>query len=656
MMKPMMNPIMKMTNPMRKRNGKTIVLIAGLVVLAAGCNETAKTHAVAVRQPAPTPMPAQQVQPVATVGALPLPSTVPQTQALLPAEQRSPIDILIEQVQAAYDAGQKEAAAGNDEKAQADYNTALSLMLKSGFPVDKDPKLSRLFDQIGDVIEADDKAVPQDADSASDANPAATNEEADVPSTPAPIDSIADLTLPAGDPRLAATARRELISVHHDLPLTVNESVLQYLSFFTTTKGRAVVEHGLDRRGQYDAMIRRVLREEGVPEDLIYLAQAESAFLPDAVSRAGARGIWQFMPYRGEEYDLERSYWLDERSDPEKATRAAARHMRDLYEMFGDWYLVMAAYNSGPLNVSRAIERTGYADFWELQRRGALPKQTQNYVPIIIAMALVGKDPAAYGIHVSPEKPAQFDALKPGGAIDLHLVADASGADVDDIRSLNPALLRNITPSDPNFALRVPTGAAARFEENIQQVPQAKWTSWRLHTVESGETLAGVARTYHVTVSSLQSANHLQADAALPTGFLLTVPAAPPAAKLVHYRVQRGDTLAGIADRYDVTVEELRRWNHIRGSSVARGVRLSIYAGGTQPVATPRAKSAENQQPAARVEAVKTSQQLQHHVKAGETLYSIAKSYGTTVSALRQSNSFLTARALQAGDILTIVQ
>ena len=178
------------------------------------------------------------------------------------------------------------------------------------------------------------------------------------------------------------------------------------MSYFTTTRGRAIVEHGLQRAGQYGDMIRRVLKEEGVPQDLIYLAQAESAFQPQAVSKAGARGIWQFMPYRGEEYDLERTYWVDDRSDPEKATRAAAHHMRDLYQMFGDWYLVMAAYNSGPLNVSRAIERTGYADYWDLRRLKALPKETENYVPIIIALALVAKDPALYGVHVEAEKPA----------------------------------------------------------------------------------------------------------------------------------------------------------------------------------------------------------------------------------------------------------
>jgi membrane-bound lytic murein transglycosylase D len=642
-----------MTNPTTNRRLIAAILTTGALGLASltGCNETAQNK-VAVRQPAPTPVPSKTI---AAVGVLPTRKLSPDFLVLLTSDARPLSDILIAQVQADYDAGQQQAAAGHEDEAQASYNAALDLMLKSGYPVEADPKLSRLFDEIGDVVQADDKTAVDADDDSGDAQ----SDEADVPSTPAPIDSIADLTLPPGDPRLAAQARKELIGVQHDLPLTVNESVLQYLSFFTSTKGRAVVEHGLDREGQYDAMIRRVLREEGVPEDLVYLAQAESAFLPDAVSRAGARGIWQFMPYRGEEYGLERNYWIDQRSDPEQATRAAARHMRDLYGMFGDWYLVMAAYNSGPLNVSRAIERTGYADFWELQKRGALPKQTQNYVPIIIAMALVGKDPAAYGIHVSPQRAEEAEMVKPGASIDLHLVADASGADLDDLHTLNPELLRNMTPGDPNFELKMPPGTASRFMENIQQVPQAKWTTWRLHTVSDGETLAGVARTYRVTLTALESANHLEADAELPPGFMLNVPTAPAAAKLVHYRVQRGDTLEGIADRYDVTVEDLRRWNHLRGSQAPRGSSLRIYAGGQQadtaaPASTAKPKSAESAAPAAHVEAVKSAQETQHRVQAGETLYSIAKSYGTTVSALKQSNTFLSVRSLQAGDVLVI--
>jgi membrane-bound lytic murein transglycosylase D len=487
----------------------------------------------------------------------------------------------------------------------------------------------------------------------------AQSEDSEAPAEPAPIEEIADMTLPAGDPRLALKAEKELIGVHHDLPLTVNDSVLQYLSFFTTTRGRAIVGHGLERAGRYSDMIRRVLKEEGVPQDLIYLAQAESAFQPQAVSRAGARGIWQFMPFRGEEYDLERSYWIDDRSDPEKATRAAARHFRDLYSMFGDWYLVMAAYNSGPLTVARAIQRTGYADFWELQKRNALPKQTQNYVPIILAMALVAKDPPLYGVQVSPEKPAQVEAIHLEHSIDLHLVADAAATDFDSLRLLNPELLRGVTPSQSGFELKVPVGATKTFEENIAQVPQDKWTSWRLHEVEDGETLPDIARRYRVTVPAIEAANHLEAHASLPAGFLLNVPTAPPTVRWVRYRVQRGDTLPGIAERFDVTVAQLKSWNHIKGSRVARGAQLRIYAGGQTESAPPAKAKASAQKASAAVQDVSVRAEerpaaLEHRVKPGETLYSIAHAYQTTVSSLRESNPFLADRTLQAGDVLTI--
>jgi len=446
--------------------------------------------------------------------------------------------------------------------------------------------------------------------------------------------------------------------VPHDLPLTVNDSVLQYLSFFTTARGRAIVSRGLDRAGRYNEMIRSVLKQEGVPQDLIYLAQAESAFQPDAVSRAGARGIWQFMPYRGEEYDLSRSYYVDDRSDPEKATRAAARHLRDLYGMFGDWYLVMAAYNSGPLSVAKAIQRTGYADFWELQKRRVLPKQTQNYVPIILALELVAKQPQLYGVQVDPEKPPQFDTISLSHPIDLHLVADAANADVDDLRLLNPELLRNITPNQPGFQLKLPAGTSKNFEENIQQVPEEKWTSWRLHSTEAGETLSDIARHYRVTVPAIEAANHLEPHATVPPGFLLDVPTAPPVVHLVRYRVQRGDTLAGIADRFDVTVAELKRWNHISGNHVSRGVHLRIYAGSESAQSSSvKPKSAQNESQGLQNVAARSSDQsktLEHRVKPGETVYSIAREYRTTVTAIREANGFLADRPLQAGDVLTI--
>jgi len=623
---------------MKHRTTIWLICAAGALVLA-GCDESAKQQAKS-QPPAATPTPVPEY----VREALPLSAAAASLPALEP-RVRPAIEVLVEQVQASFDAGQKKYKAGDFDKARVDFDHAVDLILGSGLPVDSDPRLSELVDRIGETLHSYEVNAQQSADEEN-------------PGTPAPIDELTDLTLPAGDQRLVAKAEQELIKVPHDLPLTVNDWVLQYLSFFSTVRGRAIVERGLDRAGRYDGMIRRVLREEGVPQDLIYLAQAESAFLPQAVSRAGARGIWQFMPFRGQEYDLDRTYWVDERSDPEKATRAAARHMRDLYDMFGDWYLVMAAYNAGPMGVVRAIERTGYADFWELQKRHALPKQTQNYVPIIIALALVGKEPALYGVQVQAEKPVRADMVRPGHPISLSLVADATGADLDDLRLLNPQLLRNATPNDPQFELKLPSGLAQRFQDNIQHVPVEKWTSWRLHTVESGETLGEVARHYHVTVPAIESANHLEAHALLPAGFLLNVPTPPPAVRLVSYRVKRGDTLEGIAERYDVTVAQLKRWNNIRGSSVPRGSRLRIYAGG-DPVNNSRAKSkvADNGAPAVRSISTGVGEKeeaVQHHVKAGETLYSIARAYKTTISALRHSNPFLAERPLEAGDVLTI--
>jgi membrane-bound lytic murein transglycosylase D len=623
--------------------------VTGMVLLLAGCEGT--TTKVQIRPPAALPAPAPTPEYVKQ--PLPLPAR-PLSAVLLRVDSRPAIDILVERVQASYNASQRDFTSGNPDKGRADLDKAVNLILVSGFQAESDARLSKLFDQIGEAMHANPPAAGQGAEQDSE------EAEAVPPAQPAPIDEIADLDLPAGEPRLIAKAQRELITVPHDLPLTVNDAVLQYLSFFTTPRGRAIVEHGLGRAGRYDQMIRRVLKEEGVPQDLIYLAQAESAFQPQAVSRSGARGIWQFMPYRGEQYDLERSYWIDERSDPEKATRAAARHLRDLYGMFGDWYLVMAAYNSGPGNVAKAIERTGYADFWELQKRNALPKETQNYVPIIVAMALVAKAPALYGVQIAAEKPALIEAVKLDHPVDLHLVADATGTDLDGLRLLNPQLLRTVTPSQPGFELKLPAGLTARFEQNIQQVPEDKRTSWRLHTVSEGETLSDIARRYRLTVPALQVANHLDVHATVPSGFLLNVPAVPAAARMVRYRVQRGDTLEGIADRFDVTVTELKRWNHIASNHAARGSRLKIFTGSASAelsaAASSRGPSRDSRaaQRTAPASGGDKFDAVQHKVKPGETLYSIAREYKTTVSALKESNPFLADRSLEAGDLLKI--
>ncbi len=324
-----------------------------------------------------------------------------------------------------------------------------------------------------------------------------------------------------------------------------------------------------------------------MPQDLIYLAQAESAFQPLALSRAGARGMWQFVQWRGNEYGLKRTWWVDERMDPEKATRAAAQHLRDLYGLFGDWYLAIAAYNCGPGNVQKGIERTGYADFWELYKRNVLPRETKNYVPIILALTLIAKDAPHYGIAVEPETPTESDVVKPGRAIDLRLVAETIDVDVATLRTLNPELLRMATPDDPAFMLHLPKGMAGKFSAEIADIPADKWVSWRRHRVEAGETLTSISKKYRVTAASIAAANDLERNEGLTPGDKLIIPAARPAeeskSKLVRYRVRKGDTLGGIADQFSVTAEDVRKWNGLKAGKISRGQVLRIYTVGGIP-------------------------------------------------------------------------
>jgi membrane-bound lytic murein transglycosylase D len=363
---------------------------------------------------------------------------------------------------------------------------------------------------------------------------------------------------------------------------------------------------------------------------------------------------------------LGKSWWVDERQDPEKATHAAARDLRDLYDTFGDWYLAMAAYNSGAGTVQHAIERTGYADFWELYRRNALPKETKNYVPIILALTLISKDPARYGIEFEPEPPLKADAVKPGQPIDLRLVAETIDTDLETLRNLNPQLLRLVTPSDPEFVMRIPEGSAERFFAEIAAIPPEKWVSWRRHKVEEGETLSAIAKRYRVSPAEVADANDLPSGAPLEEGQKLIIPAAERSeaatGKLIRYRVRRTDTVGTIADEFDVTAAELRKWNHMKSDHVVRGMALRIYPGGMEPApqskpreSAPTAVVAHRSAPRQVPVMEARSSSVVHHVKPGETLWSIARAYRTTVEAIQSGNRYLFSRPLQVGDTLTIL-
>jgi len=557
-------------------------IAAGALLLSGallGCEDAGKKP-VQARVPALSPTKATAAaQAPLELPALPL--TNPSGRPLVSLLPQAPSgkDYLIQKVQEKFASGEQNFKAGHLEAARKDFDDAVDWMLESGYDPESDPRLSEQFHHVVDTVYAYELQAFRAGDGFSEA-----------PAVPAAIDEVAEMTFPV-DPRLKERAEEAAKNSSHDLPLTVNDEVLSFLNFFQTPRGRAIVETGLRRAGRYREMISRVLREEGVPQDLIYLAQAESAFQPLALSRAGARGIWQFVAYRGQEYGLRHTWWIDERQDPEKATRAAAQHLRDLYKLFGDWYLAMAAYNCGPGNVQKGIERTGYADFWELYKRKVLPRETKNYVPIILALTLIAKDAEHYNVQVEPEAPIPTDVVKTGRAIDLRLVAETIDVDVETLRALNPSLLRMATPDDPSFELHLPQGTSEKFSAEIADIPPDKWVSWRRHRVESGETLTSIARKYRVTAAAIADANNLQRNAALDAGEKLIIPATQAQSetkrRLVSYRVRRGDTLLGIADRFSVDSEDVRKWNHLKSNKVGRGMVLRIYTLGGAPEASP---------------------------------------------------------------------
>jgi membrane-bound lytic murein transglycosylase D len=616
-------------------------------VCAAGCADTAR-NAVTVRPPSVI----QAASP--TVDSLPLTRRAP---AGLSRKAPNGDELVAQAVNASFVAGEADYRAGHLEAARREFDQSLEVLLSSGYDLKQEPALQQLYDHIVETVHADEMVSFRDGDGFSEQK-----------TVPAPVDEMPDLSAapPApADPALRGSAEGEIESVEHDLPLTVNDYVLAYMNFFQTPRGRAIVETGLRRAGRYREMISRVLREEGLPQDLIYLAQNESAFQPQALSKEGARGLWQFMSSSGRLYGLQKNWWVDDRQDPEKATRAAAQDLRGLYNEFGDWYLAMAAYDCGPMNVERAIQRTGYADFWELYRRNVLPKETRNYVPIILALALISKDPARYGIEVDPEAPDEPDNVMPGHPIDLRLVAETIDVDLDTLRSLNPQLLRLVTPDDANFVLHLPEGTAERFYAEIAAIPPDKWVSWRNHRVEEDETLSSVAKQYRVSPAAIAAANGIDADAPLEVGAKLIIPveerAEPALGRRISYHVRRDDTLASIADEFDVTPAEIKHWNHMRTDHVARGMRLSVYPGGMTPPPASATKPATAAMVTAAMNGTSGSadgsaKPIVHQVKPGETLWSIARAYRTTVEELRGANRYLFSRPLEAGDELTILR
>ncbi|WP_263366312.1 lytic transglycosylase domain-containing protein [Edaphobacter bradus] len=533
------------------------------LVLLAGCPQ--KPAAAPGKVPAQATAPStSQAAGVATASK----STTQQPAAhpVESAEQTYKEQQLISRVEQTYRRGVDNYRAGHLDAARQDFDSAVDVMLTSGMDLKGDPQLSDEFEHLLDAINALELAALKQGNGLSPVLEAA------------PLDTANEVTFP---PNAALTAQvaAELKTTQSDFPLVVNDYVAGFISYFTNSQaGHAHLLRSLERAGKYKDMIQKVLREEGVPQDLIYLAVAESGFQPQALNvRSGAGGMWQFMPFAGS-YGLARNGWVDERFDPEKSSRAYAKYMKSLYDQFGDWYLAMAAYDWGPGNVQRAVMRTGYADFWELYRRGNLPGETRNYVPGIIAAIIMAKNPAQYGLDsVVPEPAVLSDKVTIDYPIDLRLVADVTGATLQEIVALNPSLLRMSTPQDTPFDLHVPLGTHDVYLDRIKEIPEDKRSTWRFHVVRSGESLDAIANMLHARASEIAQVNSIAAGDPVDTGDELVVPVASPSSTHPqHYRVLRGDTLITVADRFGVSAEDLRRWNHLSSNTIHPGSTITV--------------------------------------------------------------------------------
>lgn len=449
------------------------------------------------------------------------------SEAVSPRDQRS--QAVIEKAETLYKIGEEELNRGNLEHARRNFDRAVDTALEARAGFQSDPALQAYYRALLDKIQSKQLSSVQDG--------GAGYTEQDY--APSPIDQIN-----AVDLEELYTASKSQVPINagdFDFKFEITPPVEQYISYFTDGRGRSTMEAGLRRSGRYRKMAERIFREEGVPLDLIWLAQAESTWKANALSYMSAKGVWQFMPETGAAYGLNQDFWIDERSDPEKATRAAAKYLRSLSDYFGgNWILAMAAYNTGPMNVDRAVQRTGYDDFWEFYRRGFLPRETRNYVPIILATIVVAKDPKKFGFDITPEPEWTYDTAAVPSQTDLRVVSDLLHVSLQELQDYNPELRRSVTPPG-SHDLRLPQGAKEQFEIAYNVLPEDQrmrrdiivpygergrrmTVRFATYRVKSGDTLGRLAGRFGVSQRELARANRIGSSARLTPGQTIRIP------------------------------------------------------------------------------------------------------------------------------------
>ena len=547
-----------------------------------------------------------QHQPPRTV---PAPVAVPTPPPQPGAPPVDPVAVLIAASQQHFDAGQREAQLGHLERARAEFNLAVGVLLESPYGARSDAQLRQQFDRLVDRISTSEISALSEGDGFTEKK-----------YEPASIDQLLELpTFERVDPSAALqeAVKADLASTSHDIPIPLNARVLKYIELFQG-RLRDWMQNGLSRGSRYLPMIQNVFRAEGLPLDLAYVPLIESAFRPDAVSRAKAKGVWQFMLGTALEHGLKQNWYIDERSDPEKATFAAAKYLKTLSGLFsGDWHLALASYNGGPGLVQRALTRARLSDYWSLiEKPKLLPRETREYVPMILAAIVIARNPVQYGFTLTPETSPAYDKVTVTRPVDLRRVAEWSGASLAEIQALNPELRQLVTPlmsrEGDQYELRVPPGTGASLAERLAQAEPSDLVTLNWYEVKRGDSLATIAAKKGVTRNTLAAANYLPVRSQVKPGQKLVIPREPTvllaartdrvqpqtpsravaasSAMLTDapsvapgetfktvYLVKSGDTLFSVARLFNTTVESLKVWNHLRSSAIRTGDRLTVF-------------------------------------------------------------------------------
>ena len=497
---------------------------------------------------------------------------------------------------------------GHLDQARTNFNRALEVLLESPSGARLVPRTKEHFDRLVERISSLEMTALAQGDGF-------TEKKYD----PASIDDLlAIATFQAPTPAITDAVAADLQATTYDIDIPTNARVLSYVELFTG-RLKSYLEEALGRSARYLPMIQNVFRAEGVPLDLAYVPLVESAFKPNALSRAKAKGLWQFMKGTALENGLKHDWYIDERTEPEKATLAAARYLKTLYGMFGNWHLALASYNGGPGRLQRAVKQSGKTDFWELSASSRyLPRETRDYVPLILAAVIIARNPLQYGMTI-PDLPIEIrttETVTLPTAVDLRRIAEWSGTTTEVIKNLNPALRRWTTPlRAKDFELRVPQGAAEVIEAHLAATETSELAPLNWYAVRKGETLVTIARKLKVNRTDLTEANYLSVRSRVTPGQKLVIPRAPnellatrteapapvaeprpthsaalaaPVApraerapvKVVH-RVRKGETLFSLARSYHTTVASLRTWNGISGTTIKVGDRLTIFTNRT---------------------------------------------------------------------------